>query len=84
VQAGFNDVNVFGHVAENVESISGLITRYTIIEMLYLREDSEATQQLRESITTLYAAILLYLAKAKAYFSGSTISMCWVIVISKT
>jgi hypothetical protein len=76
VQAGFNDINVFGHVVENVESISGLITRYTVIEMLYLHEECEATPQLSESITMLYAAILLYLAKAKAYFSGNTLSMC--------
>ncbi|KAF4612479.1 hypothetical protein G7Y89_g15600 [Cudoniella acicularis] len=53
---------------------SGLITGYTVIEMLYLREDNEATQQLREYITTLYTAILFYLVEAKAYFSGSKIT----------
>jgi hypothetical protein len=87
MQAGINDINVFGDVVESIESISGLITRCTVIEMLYLREDSEGSEvtlQLRESITKLYAAILLYLAKAKAYFSGPTLSMCRAIVVLKT
>jgi hypothetical protein len=62
---------------EGVETISGLITRYTIIEMLYIHEAheaSEATTHLHESIIKLYVAILLYLAQAKAYFDGNTIS----------
>jgi hypothetical protein len=48
--------------------------------MLYLREDCETTPRLHESITTLYTAILVYLAKAKTYFSGNTLSM-WTIVV---
>ncbi|KAK2798050.1 hypothetical protein FQN51_007975 [Onygenales sp. PD_10] len=69
-----NDVNLFRHVVEGVESISGLIARYTIVEMLYLHEDFEATPLLRECITKLYTAILGYLAHAQTYFSDSTLN----------
>jgi hypothetical protein len=67
---------MFGQVYEAVEAISGMITRYTFFEVLYLQEDCATTPKLYESITTLYAAILAYLSHAKAYFSGSTACMC--------
>jgi hypothetical protein len=51
--------------------------------MLYLREDCETTPRLHESITKLYAAILLYLAKAKTYFSGNTIRMSLKMVAQR-
>ena len=58
---------------EGVESVSSLITRYTIVESLYLSGSNEATRNLRESIIEFYSAILTYLARAKSFFSGSTI-----------
>jgi len=69
--AGFSDVDQFSNVAEGVESISGLIARYTIVEKLYLHGNTEATAGLQESIRKLYAAILAYLAKIKSYFEGN-------------
>ena len=56
-----------------MESISSLITRYTVVENLYLRGSHEATTRLRQSIKEFYAAILTYLAKAKSFFSGSSV-----------
>ena len=56
-----------------MESASSLITRYTIVERLYLYGSQEATIRLRQSIIELYAAILTYLARAKSFFSGGSI-----------
>ena len=57
-----------------MESVSSLITRYTIVESLYLRGTHETTKRLlRRSILELYAAILTYLNRAKSFFSGSSI-----------
>ncbi|KAF7509247.1 hypothetical protein GJ744_008141 [Endocarpon pusillum] len=73
ITAGTNDIAVFSHVSEAVESISGLITRYTVFENLYLHEDCKSTPKLYDSICELYTAILRYLSKAKAYFSGNSL-----------
>ena len=48
------------------------ISRYAIFEDVYLRHLSPATSKLREALLNLYAVILLYLAKAKAFFLQST------------
>lgn len=71
--AGMNDISLFTSVAEGVESISGLITRYSVIEKLYLGDAnrSMAQNELYKAIITLYTAMLVYLSKAKHYFSGS-------------
>jgi hypothetical protein len=55
--------------------ISNLISRYAIIEDLYLRESSEAGDLLEEAITKLYAAVLVYLAEAKRYYEQNTASI---------
>ena len=73
---GFSDIDEFSSVAEGIESVSGLITRYTIVEKLYLNQTCEAKHGLQEAITNLYAATLTYLAKVKAYCTGNSISMC--------
>ncbi|CAF9943521.1 MAG: hypothetical protein ALECFALPRED_000540 [Alectoria fallacina] len=69
---GFSDIDEFSNVAEGIESVSGLITRYTIVEKLYLSQQCEAKLGLEEAITKLYAATLVYLAKVKVYCTGNT------------
>lgn len=76
VQLGFSEIDEFSKVAEGIESVSGLITRYTIVEKLYLNQSCDARYGLQEAITKLYAATLTYLAKVKAYCTGNTLSMC--------
>ena len=48
------------------------ISRYAVFENIYLRHSSSATVKLKEALVGLYAAILLYLSKAKAFFKQST------------
>jgi hypothetical protein len=67
-----NDLQTFGAMAEGVEVISSLITRYSIVEMLYLHEDSPAKDQLADSIVMVYAAILRFLSNARRYYSRRT------------
>lgn len=73
--AGMNDISLFTSVAEGVESISGLITRYSIVEKLYLSDHnkSAAQDELYKAIVRLYAAMLTYLSNAKHYFRGSSL-----------
>ena len=66
-----NDKNVFGETIESLETVSRLITRYAILEELYLPRNSPARNQLEDTIVRLYAEILTFLAKARKYLQSS-------------
>ena len=71
---------------DGVEHVSNLITRYTILETIYLDTLTEAKtavrDQLQSSLTKLYAAILAYLAKARRYYDRSTVGEYFVHFVS--
>ncbi|KAI5813157.1 hypothetical protein BZA77DRAFT_346632, partial [Pyronema omphalodes] len=51
-------------IVDGLENIAGLIQRCTIYEIVYLREDSDASRNLEKSMLQLYIAVLKFLAKA--------------------
>ena len=59
---------------EGVELASSTITRYTIVEKLYLQRNSAVKGDLTQAIITLYTAVLKYLSKAEKYYQKSTLS----------
>ncbi len=63
-----NDKRVLGEMVENLEAVSHFITRYAILEELYLQRDSAARDKLEDSVVLLYAEILTFLAKARRFF----------------
>lgn len=67
-----NDIAIYGAMAEGVELISRLITRYETIERLYLHREFSTENDLVQALITLYAAILRYLATAIRYYSCNT------------
>ncbi|THW35816.1 hypothetical protein D6D21_08999 [Aureobasidium pullulans] len=69
-----NDTTSFQDMAEGIELVSAMITRYAVVESLYLLEDSTLQNQLTDGITKLYVAILRYLSIAKTYYNKSTTS----------
>ena len=66
-----NDRRVFGEMIENLEAVSHVITRYAILEELYLQQNSTARKKLEEMVVHLYAEILTFLAKARKFFLSS-------------
>jgi hypothetical protein len=56
-----------------MELVSNLITRYAILEKLYLHTTigikSAAKKQLVKAILELYTAVLKYLSKARRYYN---------------
>jgi hypothetical protein len=70
LQTTINDSQIFGAMVDGVECVSELITRYAILEKIYLKRDytALAKDQLSQSIIKLYAGMLRYLSKAKQYF----------------
>lgn len=71
-QIAVNDRRVFGEMVESLETVSHIITRYAILEELYLCRNSAARDKLEDMVVRLYAEILTFLAKAKKYFQRST------------
>lgn len=51
-----------------------LICRYAVFEDLYLRSTSLATDELKRALVQLYAAIMIYLSKARRYFDQNSAS----------
>lgn len=52
--------------------MSDTISRYTIVEKVYLVKGVETTEQLREKLLNLYAHILTYLAACRRYYTSGT------------
>jgi hypothetical protein len=72
LQVAVNDTETFGAMAEGVEFVSNLITRYMIVEQLYLQKFSTAKDQLIQAITKLYAAVLKYLSNANRFYGRNS------------
>ena len=70
-QVVVNDKKTFGETIENLEAVSHLITRYAILEDLYLQRISRARDKLEEMVVHLYAEILTFLTKVRKYFQSS-------------
>jgi nucleoside-triphosphatase THEP1 len=57
---------------EGLELVFNLITRYELVERIYLQRPSSVQVRLGEAIITLYVSILQYLVKAHRYFAQKT------------
>ncbi|KAH7072565.1 hypothetical protein FB567DRAFT_205894 [Paraphoma chrysanthemicola] len=74
LKTSLNEVEVFGAVLQGVESVSRTLTRCTVMENLYLLSDFKISDQLREALVGLYAAILTFLGKSLQHYSRSTVT----------
>ena len=63
-----SDTHLFGFMVEGLETTSHLITRYAIFENVYTQRQTAASAELELALTSLYAEVLIFLARAKKYF----------------
>lgn len=73
LQASCNDVELFGAIVTDLETISRLVTRYKEFELRYVAGQSLVRGMLEESLTSLYTEVLRYLGRMVHYFSDRTI-----------
>ncbi len=73
-QVSIQDINQYALVVEGAEKLANIITRYHIVERLYLVKEYEATTQLKDHITDLYTLALKFLIKAKRFYLKNTAS----------
>ena len=57
---------------EGLECVSRLVTRYALVEAMYLNRLSLLEEQLRNALIQVYTSILVFLAHAKRYYVRST------------
>ena len=76
LQITLSDAQIFGAMAEGVETVSRLISRYAMFEAAYQHRSGQtlslAQQKLSEALIVLYATTLTYLAKAGPYYQQSS------------
>jgi hypothetical protein len=60
---------------EDIASITQMISRYVVFEVVYVQSMSTADDELERALIQFYAAILIYLSKAKKYFQENSASV---------
>jgi hypothetical protein len=76
-------VKTYGAMLEAVEVVIGTMSRYRLIETIYLSRDATGSYlALQTSIASVYKEILIFLCKAKKYFSQNTAGMLKTSMIS--
>lgn len=73
LQLSVNDVQIFGAMAEALETVTCEITRCHLYEQLYLSRSSSARTDLESILLRHYAGLLTYLATARRYYTKSTL-----------
>jgi hypothetical protein len=71
-QIAINDSETYGAMVEGVEMVSRLITQYAKVEELYLHYVSNQRDNLEHCVTELYVVVLIYLLRAREYYSRTT------------
>jgi hypothetical protein len=71
-QIAINDSETYGTMIEGVEMVSRLVTQYAKVEELYLHGVSVQRDNLEHCMTELYVAILIYLLRAREYYTRTT------------
>lgn len=72
LQIAVNDYTKFAFLVDGAASISEIICRCAIFEHVCLQSASTATDELKRALVQLYAAIMIYLSKAKSYFDQNS------------
>ena len=68
LQSMINENKTYDAMASGLEYVSSLIARYSTVEGLY-SQSSLLKEQLAEALLKLYNAVLVFLAKARRYYT---------------
>ena len=77
-QVAISDINKFDFLVEAAEIMAYSISRFAILEKIYLNRrasTADSKEGLKDALVRLYSSMFVYLAKAKQYFGQSTPSM---------
>lgn len=66
--AAINEHEMYGVMMQGIEMVSGLVTHYIVIERIFIDEDSDHANAVKDSLLALYTAIMDFLLEALKYF----------------
>ncbi|KAJ8605398.1 hypothetical protein MRB53_041439 [Persea americana] len=69
VQFAINDIVKSACMVEGIEKITHDLTRYALLEQIYLAQPGEAAVEFRSALTRVYTAVLRYEAEAVKFCS---------------
>ncbi|KAI8672022.1 hypothetical protein NCS56_00664500 [Fusarium sp. Ph1] len=72
LQTGINDTTAFAAMIDGVEEVTSIIARFAIFEAVCMKHTTSATEHLKVSLVSLYAAVLSFLGTCCQYFSTNT------------
>ncbi|KAM0795732.1 ankyrin repeat-containing domain protein [Usnea florida] len=75
-----NDNKTYDAMASGLEYVSSLIARYYTVENLY-SQSSLLKEQLAEALLKLYSAVLVFLARARRYYTQCHATRAWRSVV---
>ncbi|THY92784.1 hypothetical protein D6C93_05837 [Aureobasidium pullulans] len=78
LQISLKDIKTFEAMIEGLEITARVVAQYSLVEILYLKDHTEAQKQLQGQVTILYAAVLRYLCRARKYYSHNTATRTFV------
>ena len=68
-------------MVESANSIAEIICRYAVFEGVWRQSQSAAADELERALVKFYAAIMIYLSKAKRYFDENTACKFSMLII---
>ena len=68
------NVQQYTVILEGLEIVAHMITKYRIVESLYLDHGAQLTDQLRSGIVELYTLLLSFLCKARRFYEKAMLS----------
>ncbi|KAL9119276.1 MAG: hypothetical protein Q9187_004168 [Circinaria calcarea] len=73
LRVALNDSQEFDTVRNGLELLTPLISRYAVVEDLYLKKDMVLTQDLKRLMIDLYSTVLTYQIKAYSHYNRGTL-----------
>ncbi|KAH8664515.1 hypothetical protein BX600DRAFT_464581 [Xylariales sp. PMI_506] len=74
LQAGMNEMEVFGFILQSLDSLTNTMARCKIVELLYPRDpESSLSAMLSKALVSLYTCILEYLSHALHFYQTHTV-----------
>ncbi|CAD0011900.1 unnamed protein product, partial [Aureobasidium pullulans] len=74
LQISLKDIKTFEAMIEGLEITARVVAQYSLVEILYLKDHTEAQKQLQGQVTILYAAVLRYLCRARKYYTRTFVN----------
>jgi hypothetical protein len=79
LQVSMNDQKYLENMIEGIQTVVEMIATYAVVETLYLDQEFDLQDQIRNKVVGLYVHILGFLGEGVEYYQQSLLSKFWSI-----